>query len=71
MRAFARTLLRMLVALALSPAVAPSADDMGRTAVDVRQVVRALVGNVVADQMVQHVYVVRDGLIGSMEIRTS
>ena len=33
------------------------------------QVVRSLSGDIVADQMVQHVYELRDGLITRMEIR--
>jgi ketosteroid isomerase-like protein len=43
------------------------ADD--RIAVDVHQIVHDKAGNLVADQMVQHVYDIRDGLIRSMEIR--
>ena len=41
----------------------------GRIAVDVHQVVHDLSGKLLADQMVQHVYQIRDGLIQSMEIR--
>jgi hypothetical protein len=41
----------------------------GRTAVHVHQVVRDLTGKVLLDHMVQHVYLVQDGLIRSMEIR--
>jgi hypothetical protein len=37
--------------------------------VDVHQVVRDPAGKVMADQMVQHVYEFRDGLITRMEIR--
>lgn len=44
-------------------------DETGRIVVDVHQVVRDPTGRVTADQMVQHVYVIRDGLIRSMEIR--
>jgi hypothetical protein len=44
-------------------------DDAGQTVVDVHQVVRGLAGDVLSDRMVQHVYVLRDGLIRSMEIR--
>ena len=40
-----------------------------RIVVDVHQVVRDLAGNVKADQIVQHVYRMRDGLITGMEIR--
>jgi hypothetical protein len=46
-------------------------DETGRLVVDVHQVIRDRAGTVIADQMVQHVYVVQDGLIRSMEIRTS
>lgn len=41
----------------------------GRIAVDVHQVVHNKAGKLLADQMVQHVYEIRDGLIRSMEIR--
>lgn len=41
----------------------------GRTEVDVHQVVRDLTGRVLVDQMVQHVYSFRDGLISRMDIR--
>src|SRR2546428_3289000 len=44
-------------------------DETGRIIVDVHQVVRDRTGNVLADQMVQHVYLMKDGLIRSMEIR--
>jgi limonene-1,2-epoxide hydrolase len=40
-----------------------------RTVVHVHQVVRDLSGNVVADEMVQHVYLIEDDLVRSMEIR--
>jgi hypothetical protein len=46
-------------------------DERGRLIVDVHQVIRDRAGTVIADQMVQHVYVVQDGLIRSMEIRKS
>ncbi len=42
----------------------------GRIAVDVHQVVRDLQGNVLADAMIQHVYLVENGLIKSVEIRS-
>ena len=45
-------------------------DPAGRIVVDVHQVVRDLSGSIVVDQMVQHIYSMRDGLIGHMEIRT-
>ena len=41
----------------------------GRICVDVHQVVRDLSSKLLADQMVQHVYTLRDGLITHMEIR--
>ena len=44
-------------------------DDAGRAVVDVHQVVRDLAGRVVSDQMVQHIYEIRDGLVTRMEIR--
>jgi limonene-1,2-epoxide hydrolase len=44
-------------------------DADGRTVVHVHQVVRDLSGNVVADGMIQHVYLIEDGLVRSMEIR--
>jgi ketosteroid isomerase-like protein len=43
----------------------------GRIAVDVHQVVHDNAGKLLADQMVQHVYEIREGLIQSMEIRDS
>jgi ketosteroid isomerase-like protein len=42
----------------------------GRIAVQVHQVVHDKSGKLLADQMVQHVYELRDGLIASMEIRS-
>jgi hypothetical protein len=44
-------------------------DETGRTVVDVHQVVRDLAGNTVADQIVQHVYSIKNGLIEQMDIR--
>ncbi len=44
-------------------------DEAGRTVIDVHQVVRDLAGNVVLDQMVQHVYSIEDGLIQRMDIQ--
>ncbi len=41
----------------------------GRIAIDVHQVVRDKSGELVVDQMIQHIYEFRDGLIQSMEIR--
>jgi ketosteroid isomerase-like protein len=43
----------------------------GRIAVDVHQVVHDKAGKLLVDQIVQHVYEIRDGLIQSMEIRES
>jgi len=37
--------------------------------VEVRQVVRDRAGTVMAEQTVQHVYLIRDGLIQRMDIR--
>lgn len=44
-------------------------DETGKTVVDVRQVVRDLSGKILKDQIVQHVYSFRDGLIERMDIR--
>lgn len=55
----------------IDPHVEPqtfATDERGRIVVDVHQIVRDLAGNVLADQMVQHVYEVEDGLIQCMEI---
>ena len=46
-------------------------DEAGRTVVTVHQVVRDLDGEVLVDQMVEHVYRIEDGLIQSMEIQAS
>jgi len=56
----------------LDPKVEPqkfTADADGRIAVEVHQVVHDKSGKLVVDQMVRHVYEIRDGLIRSMEIR--
>ena len=45
-------------------------DETGVTVVDVHQVVRDLSGNILVDQMVQHVYSIQDGLIERMDIRS-
>lgn len=45
-------------------------DPSGHTIVDVHQVVRDLSGNIVMDQMIQHVYSIRDGLIERMDIQS-
>jgi hypothetical protein len=44
-------------------------DEAGRVVVDVHQVVRDRAGNLIADEMVQHVYLIENGLVRSMEIR--
>jgi hypothetical protein len=44
-------------------------DAAGRVVVDVHQAVRDLAGALLADQRVQHVYTLRDGLIERMDIR--
>lgn len=57
----------------LDPRVEPqnfTREPDGRIAVDVHQVVHDKSGKLVVDQMVQHVYEIRDGLIRSMEIRS-
>lgn len=43
----------------------------GRVVVDVRQAVKDLAGKVLSDQMIEHVYTIRDGLVAAMEIRES
>ena len=56
----------------IDPHVEPlrfEADETGRIVVDVRQVVRERNGNVMVDEIVQHVYLIEDGLVRSMEIR--
>jgi hypothetical protein len=56
----------------INPHVEPrhfATDEVGRTIVDVHQVVRDLAGNILLDQMVQHVYLIEGGLIRSMDIR--
>jgi hypothetical protein len=44
-------------------------NEAGSTVVDVHQVVRDLSGNILRDQIVQHVDSFRDGLIERMNIR--
>jgi hypothetical protein len=46
-------------------------DESSRMVVHVHQVVRDLDGNVILDQMVQHVYTIEEGLIERMEIRNA
>jgi ketosteroid isomerase-like protein len=56
----------------LDPEVEPqhfTAETDGRIAVEVHQVVHDKSGKLVVDQMVRHVYDIRDGLIRGMEIR--
>lgn len=56
----------------IDPRVEPrrfTTDDAGRIVVDVHQIVRDLTGRVMSDQMVQHVYEIKDGLVERMEIR--
>jgi ketosteroid isomerase-like protein len=56
----------------LNPRVEPKSfttEADGRIAVDVYQVVHDMSGKLLVDQMIQHVYTIRDGLIRSMEIR--
>jgi len=56
----------------LNPRVEPqsfTAEPDGRIAVAVHQVVHDNAGKLLVDQMIQHVYEFRNGLIGSMEIR--
>lgn len=56
----------------LDPHVEPrgfTTEKDGRIAVAVHQVIRDKSGKLLADQMIEHVYEIRDGLIQSMEIR--
>lgn len=56
----------------LNPRVEPqgfTTEADGRIAVAVHQVVHDNAGKLLVDQMLQHVYDIRDGLIRSMEIR--
>jgi hypothetical protein len=56
----------------IDPHVEPesfSDDEHGRVVVEVHQVVRDLDGALLADQRVQHVYTLLDGLIERMDIR--
>jgi hypothetical protein len=57
---------------AIDPHVEPvgfGTDEAGRSVVKVHQVVHDLEGNVIAEGMVEHVYLIKDGLIKSMEIK--
>jgi ketosteroid isomerase-like protein len=56
----------------IDPRVEPvgfTTDEAGRTVVDVHAIIRDLAGNVIKDERLKHVYVIKDGLIMSMEIR--
>ena len=56
----------------IDPLVDPvkiEADGHGRVVVDVHQVIRELDGKILFDRMVEHVYVLEDGLVRGMEIR--
>ena len=58
----------------LDPHVEPrdfTAEPDGRIAVEVHQVVHDKSGKLLVDQVIQHVYEIRDGLISRMEIRNS
>ena len=57
----------------LDPHVEPrafTAEDDGRIRVEVHQVVRDRSGKLLVDQIIQHIYEIRDGRIHSMEIRS-
>ncbi len=57
---------------ALNPRVDPlsfATETDGRIAIEIHQVVRDKAGNLLADQIIHHVYEIRGGLIRSMEIR--
>jgi SnoaL-like domain len=56
----------------IDPRVIPvrfEVDELGRIVVDVHQTIRSLAGEVLVDRIVQHVYVIREGMISRMEIR--
>jgi hypothetical protein len=58
----------------LDPQVEPqgfTTDEIGRMIVDVHAVVRDQESNVLADQMIRHIYTIVDGLITCMEIQKS
>lgn len=59
---------------AIDPHVEPQRfhiDESGRTVVDVHAVIRDRDGNLLADEVIQHIYLFEDGLVRSMEIRKS
>lgn len=56
----------------IDPRVEPvdfASDEQGHIIVKVHQVVRDLKGNVIKEGLVEHVYLIEDGLIKSMEIK--
>ena len=56
----------------INPTVTPKrfvTEEDGRIAVEVHQVVRDLEGNVILKGVVEHVYLIEDGLVRSMDIR--
>ena len=56
----------------IDPRVEPvgfATDEQGHVLVEVHQVVRDLAGNVIKEGLVEHVYLIEDGLIRSMEIK--
>jgi hypothetical protein len=56
----------------IDPHVVPeriNGEGDGKLTVDVHQVVRDLAGNILVDRMVQHLYLMREGLITRMDIR--
>jgi SnoaL-like protein len=58
--------------LAIDPHVEPigfETDDAGHTVVMVHQSVRDLEGNLIFEGMVEHIYLIEDGLIRSMDIK--
>ncbi|MHC5935271.1 nuclear transport factor 2 family protein [Nostoc sp.] len=58
----------------IDPHVEPTSfqpDESGRVIVYVHQVVQGLDGNLIYDQMVQHIYTIENGLIRRMDIQDS
>ena len=58
----------------INPRVEPircETDATGQIVVDVHQVIKDLEGSMLADEIVQHVYQLEDGLIRRMDIRNS
>jgi nuclear transport factor 2 (NTF2) superfamily protein len=57
---------------AINPRVEPLrfyADDSNRIIVDVHALIRDKNDKIIADEIIQHIYVIEEGLIRSMEIR--